>query len=353
VEDVDTQMTMTHRRSQDGFALVLVLLALMVLAGIATAAAVAALGQLRAAGMVGRVLSDRTAALGGVERVLAETRGPPGTEVGEPPMELAADSFGGEGLWRVHDLRIEHEFHVLFGTAHLGGGTPARAARITWWMDPATRVAGHRAVVESASVTTGVGARVLADSLLAGRRGLAACDEVPLLADALGGGPVPATGPLPGPPEWGAGGDGPAFATMRLGWFGRSALATAADLDLSGGGTLAPGCGDCWLGLVFGAGEVRVEGSGAGILAIDGNLTFAAGVVWTGLVLVSGDATFETDAGLLGLVRAGGTVSLGEDAIVDGSACAALEGLGNAASLSRPIPLLRRSWLGPVPPALE
>lgn len=341
------------RRSEDGFALVLVILALLVLAAIATAAAAAAVSQLRAAGTVGRALSGRTAALGGIERVLAETQSAPGAEVGEPPMELAADSFGGEGLWRVHDLRIENEFHLLIGTARLGRGVPARAARITWWMEPSSRVAGHRAVVESASVTTAVGARVLADSLLAGRRGLASCDGIPLLAEALGSGPVPTIGPLPGPPEWGAGGDGPDFATMRLAWFGRSVLADAADIDLSGGGTLAPGCADCWLGLVFGSDEVRVERSGAGILAIDGNLTFASGVVWTGLVLVSGNATFEADAGLLGLVRAGGAVSLGEDAIVDGSACAALEGLRNALSLSRPVPLPRRSWLGPIPPALE
>ncbi len=344
-------MTTGNRRSEDGFALVLVLLALMVLAGIATAAAVAAVSQLRAAGVVGKVMSGRAAAVGGVERALVETGGPPGTEVGEPPLEVAADSFGGAGLWRVHDLRIEHEFHLLLGTAHLGGGAPARAARITWWMEPASRVAGHRAVVESASVTAAASARVLADSLLAGRRGLAACDGVPLLADTLGKGLVATTGPLPGPPEWGAGADGPAFEPIRLGWFDRFTLATVADLDLSGGGTLAPGCADCWLGLVFGSEQIRVERSGAGILAVDGDLAFANGVAWTGLVLVSGSATFETDAGLLGLVRAGGTVSLGENAIVDGSACAALEGLRNAASLLRPIPLPGRSWLGPVPPA--
>ena len=194
---------------------------------------------------------------------------------------------------------------------------------------------------------------MLADSLLAGRPGLAACDGLLPLAVAPGGAPFPTTGRLPGPPEWGAGGDGPTFETIRLGWLDRSSLATLADLDLSGGGTLAPGCADCWLGLVFGSGEVRAARSGAGVVAIDGDLTIASGVVWTGLVLVSGDVTFEADAGLLGLLRAGGTVTLAEDAVVDGSACAALEGLRNAASLSRPIPLPGRSRLGPVPPAME
>lgn len=346
-------MTMTKRRDRDGFALVLVLMALMVLAGIATAAAVAAVSQLRAAGVAGKVVSGRTAAVGGVERVLVETQGAPRTVVGEPSVELAADSFGVEGLWRVHDLRIEREFHLLIGEAGWGSAAPIRTARITWWMEPASRVAGHRAVVESASVTAAASARVFADSLLAARPGLAACDGLPPLAVALGSGPVPTTGELPGPPEWGPGGDGPTFEALRLGWLDRTALATLADLDLSGGGTLAPGCTDCWLGLVFGTEEVRAAQSGAGVVAIDGDLTFANGVGWTGLVLVSGDVTFEADAGLVGLVRAGGTVTLAENAIVDGSACAALEGLRNAASLSRPIPLPGRSWLGPIPPALE
>ena len=353
VEDVDTQMTRADPRSREGFALVLVLLALMVLAGIATAAAVAAVGQLRAAGMAGRVMSARAAALGGVERVLAETQGPPLAEVGDAAVEMAADSFGGAGIWRVYDLRIEREFHFFIGEAELGGGVPTRVARVTWWMDPASRVAGHRAVVESSSIVAAASARLLADSLLTGRQGLPACDGIPLLADTMGGGLVPTTGRLPQPPEWGAGSDGPSFEKMRLGWFDRSGLAALASLDLSGGGTLAPGCSDCWSGLVFGSEQVRVEGQGAGVLAVDGDLSFADGVSWTGLVLVSGDVTMEPGAGLLGLVRAGGTVTLAENAVVDGSACAALEALKTASSLARPIPLPARSWIGPLPPGVE
>ena len=344
-------MTLTNHLREEGFALVLVLLALMVLAGIATAAAVAAVGQLRAASMAGRVMSGRAAALGGVERVLAETRGPPRAVVGGAAVEMAVDSIGGRGLWRVHDLRVEREFHLLIGEAESGGGVPIRVARVVWWMEPESRVAGHRAVVESASVVAAGSARLLADSLLTGRRGFAACDQV--LADTMGWGLVPTTGGLSGPPEWGAGGDGPSFENLRLGWFDGSTLAALADLDLSGGGTLTPVCPDCWSGLVFGSGQVRVAGSGAGVLAIDGNLVFGSGVVWTGLVLVSGDVTIEAGAGLLGLVRAGGTVTLAENATVDGSACAALEALKTAAGLLRPIPLPGRSWIGPIPPGAE
>ena len=345
-------MTAARRSGEEGFALVLSLLALIVLAAIATAAAVAAVGQLRAAGAAGTVMSSRAAALGGVERVLAETRGPARTAVGGAVEELAADSFAGTGLWRVQDLRIEREFHLLVGEAERGGGVPMRVARVVWWMEPESRVAAYRAVVESSSVVTAASARVLADSLLAGRAGLAPCDSLPLLTATLGGDSTPPAGGLPRAPEWGRGDDGPSFENLRLGWFDGPALAALADLDLSGGGVLLPGCPDCWLGLAFGSGRLRVEGSGAGVLAVDGNLTLASGVGWTGLVLASGDVTFESGAGLAGLVRAGGTVTLGENAVVDGSACAALEALRNTASLLRPVPLAGRSWIGPIPPGV-
>ncbi|MDE2794076.1 MAG: hypothetical protein OXL34_04570 [Gemmatimonadota bacterium] len=350
---MDPQVTAANRCGEEGFALVLALLALMVLAAIATAAAVAAVGQLRAAGMAGRVMSGRAAALGGVERILEETRGPPRTAVGGEAAEMAADSFGGTGLRRVHDLRVEREFHLLIGEAERGGGIPMRVARVVWWMEPESRVAAYRAVVESSSFATAPSARVLVDSVLAGRVGLAACDSLPLLSATLGRGATPATGALPQPPEWGGGNDGPSFENMRLGWFDAATMAALADFDLSGDGTLVPGCPDCWSGVVFGSSRLRVEGSGAGVLAVDGNLTFASGVAWTGLVLSSGDVTFETGAGLAGLVRAGGTVTLGDSAVVDGSACAAMEALENAAALLRPIPVAGRSWIGPIPPGVK
>lgn len=343
--------TLTSRSREEGFALVLVLLALLVLAGIATAAAVAAVGQLRAAAMAGRVAYGRAAALGGVERVLAETRGLPQSVAGGAGVEMAVDSIGGHGLRRVHDIRIEREFHLLVGEAELDGGVSIRVARVAWWMEPESRVAAHRAVVESASVVAAASAQVLNDSLLTGRRAVAPCDQV--LADTTDGGPVLATAGLPEPPEWGAGDDGPSFEAMRLGWFDRPTLAALADLDLSGGGTHTPDCPACWSGLVFGSERVRIAGPGAGVLAVDGDLVLASGVAWTGLVLASGDVTIETDGRLSGMLRAGGTVTLAENATVDGSACAALAALESADSLLRPIPLPGRSWIGPIPPGTE
>lgn len=346
-------MTGTDRPGEKGFALVLALLALMVLAAIATAAAAAAVSQLRAAGMAGRVMAAREAAVGGVERVLAETLGPPLSGVGGEAVEIAADTSADVGRWRVLDLRLEREFHLLVGEAIVGGGTPIRVARVAWWLEPESRVAAHRAVVESASIAVDATARVLADSLLEGREGLAACSDVAFLAETMGGGLVAQTGGLPQPPEWGAGDDGSSFENVRLGWFDGPALAAFADIDLSGGGTLVPGCPDCWSGLIVGTERVLVASPGAGVLVVDGDLTIANGVAWTGLVLVSGDAIMENGARILGLVRAGGTVTLGGNAVVDGSACAAVKALTTVDSLSRPIPLPGRSWIGPVPPGME
>ena len=337
-----------------GFALVAVLLALMLLAGIATAAVVAAVGQVRAAGMAGRVLAGRAAARGGVERVLAEVRGRPGAAVGNSAVELMAGSMGALGSWRVYDLRLTREWHVLVAEADLGGGLRVRVrdARVVWWMDPESRVGTHRAVVESDSVAVAPAARILADSLLAGRRGVADCDSLPLFALAARGGLFGTAGGLPQPPEWGEGGDGADFKALRLGWFGRSMLAALADHNVSGGVT-APGCAGCWSGLVFGSGGIRVSGSGAGVLVVDGDLVLGNGSSWTGLVLVSGSVTFEPGSALLGLLRVGGGVTLTGNSVVDGSMCAALEALSAATSLARPIPMPARSWLGPVPPRTE
>lgn len=359
VEGVGTPMTRravvrgNPRPGESGVALVAVLLALLILAGIATAAAVAALGQLRAAEMAGRAAAGRAAARGGVERVLAENRAWSLAAVGDSAVELLADAFGERGSRRVLGLRIAGEFHLFVAEADPGGGLRMRDARLVWWMDPESRVASHEAVVESDSVVVAAGARVDAHSVLAGRSGFPACDGSPVLAGALGGRPVPAVGAPPRPPEWGAGGDGADFADLRLGWFGRSELAALADHDVAAGGLPPPGCSGCWSGLVFGSGRVRLTGSGAGVLAVDGDLVFAGGSSWSGLVLASGSVVFEPGSTLSGLVRGGGAVTLAGNSVVDGSACAAFEALNAATSLARPIPAPARSWLGPLPPGTE
>lgn len=335
---------------QSGFALVLALLALLVLAGIASAAVAASVGQMRAATMARKVLSARTGARGGLEIRFQQTRGFPGTELGTAAMVLDSGTFGHQGTWRVRELRLAREFHLFIGEGEVGGGVPMREARVAWWMDPLARTASHRAVVEADSLEIGVAADVRTDSILANRAGMEGCDTLAASPDFELAQHPAAYATLPSPPEWGSIVDA-RFADLRLGWFSEQVLAELADHVPSGGtfGTL--GCNGCWRGLVHSRGDLLLTGQEAGVLTVHGSLRLQAGASWTGLVLASGDVDLEQSATITGLVRAGGSVALADGSLIDGSACAVFNALREAATLARPIPLPGRSWAGPVPPA--
>lgn len=334
-----------------GFALVLAVLALMVLAGIAAAALAAALGQLRAAGSAGRVLAAQNGAAASVAEAIDRTRGRPVGVVGGPAVEMSRETMGGDGVRRVLDLRIAPEFHLLVGEAWWGGGVPTRYARVVWWLDPEARIGGHRAVLEAAAVVIAPGSRVRTDLILRERPGVSSCSHLPLLAQAFGHpGPLP-SGALPEPPEWGAGSDDPSFDRVRLGRFSAPMLESLADTRLSGDGRLVPACPDCWSGLVFGSGAARLRQRGAGVLVVDGDLTVDAGASWTGLLLVAGDLMLVGGSGATGLLRAGGTLTVAPGVEVDGAACAAIEALNRATSLARLLPLPGRTSPGPLSPA--
>ena len=338
---------------REGFALVLVLLALALLTAVASAALVAAVGQLRAATVAGRVLSERTGAGAAVDAVLSTTRGFPASQVGDAAVEMVRTPFGQNGWQRVLDLRLSREIHLFLGEAVLDTtDIPMRDARLVWWMDPEVRIAGHRGAVEAGTIDIQVGARVATDAVLAGRPGIPACDALPLLAAAFGGQPMQAATGLALPPEWGTGRDGPDFAGVRLGWFSRLVLQRLADHSVTAGGSLPPvGCTGCWSGLVFSDGSTEMAVQGTGVLAVNGDLTFAPGSSWTGLILVSGDVTAPSTARIQGLLRAGGSVTLGPGSLVDGSACAAYRALLAASSLALPVPFPGRSRLAPLAPA--
>ena len=339
----------TSAHAQAGFALVLVLLALLVLAAIASAALAASVGQVRAATMAGQVLSARSGARAGLETLFRSRRGAPPSQVDGGAVVLDSGTIAREGTWRVHALRLASEFHLFIGEGRIADGITMREARVAWWMDPATRVQSHGAVVESASLEMGTGARIVTDSVLANRAGMAGCDE---LAASPGFVATPlAHAPLPGPPAWGGGADGALFADLRLGWFSSRMLADLADHALAGGDFGTTACDACSLGLVHSRGDLLLTGRNAGVLAVDGSLRLAQGASWTGLVLVARDVVLENNATVVGLVRAGGSVALGDGSMMDGSACAAYDALGAAAALARPIPLPGRSWAGPVPPS--
>lgn len=338
----------TRAHAEAGFALVLALLALLTLAGIASAALAAAMGQVRAATMAGKVLSARTGARGGLETLFRTRRGTPQSLVDGGAVVLDSGTFAHEGIWRVHELRLASEFHLFIGEGRIADDVIMREARVAWWMDPATRLQSHGAVVESVSLEIGTSAEIRTDSTLAYRAGMPGCDD----AAAFSGLETAtlAHAALPDPPEWGGGADGPPFADLRLGWFSNHMLADLADHALAGGSFGAATCDGCWLGLVHSRGDLLLTGRPAGVLAVDGNLRLAPGARWTGLVLVARDMALEDDSAIVGLVRAGGSVALADGSMIDGSFCAAYRALGAAASLARPIPFPRRSWAGPVPP---
>lgn len=341
-----------RRSGQGGFALVLVLLALMLLTVIASAALAASVGQLRAAGRAGRILSERIAAGAAVDAILDNTRGFPTSQVGDSAVELVRKPLGQSGWQRVLNLRLTTEMHVFLGEAALGSGVPVSDARLVWWMDPEARIAAHAGVVEADTVDIETGASVLAVSVVTGRPGIPSCDGLPHLSTVIAGTPLQVASRLPSPPEWGAGGDGPDFARVRLGWFNRRGLRRLADHSVTAGGPLpAVDCTGCWSGLVYGDGSTQVIRRGAGVLVVDGDLAFASGSSWTGLILVAGDVTVHDAARVQGLVRAGGSVKLEPGSVVDGSACSAFRALQAASSLARPIPLPGRSRLAPLAPA--
>lgn len=343
----------TSGSRREGFALVLVLLALMLVTAIASAALVAAVGQLRATTIEGRVLSERKAAVAAVDGVLGTARGFPAAQVGDSAVEMLWRPFGRHGWQRVLDLRVSREAHLFWGEAVLDSGVPMRDMRLVWWMDPEVRIAAHRGVLEAGTIVIQVAARVVADSILTGRPGIPACDGFPLLTAAFTAQPMQVAAEVPPPPEWGPGRNGSDFAGVRLGWFSRLVLQRLADHRVTAGGSPPTvGCTGCWSGLVFSNGSTEVTQQGAGVLVVNGDLTFAPGSSWTGLVLASGDVIARGTARIQGLVRSGGSVTLEPGSFVDGSACAAFRALLATDSLARPIPLPGRSRLAPLGPGV-
>lgn len=343
-----------RRLDRQGYAVVLVLLAITLLSVVGSAALIAAMGQLRAATTAGKVLKMRAGAAAEVEAALVGTRGYPAAQVGDSALELTRRPLAPDGWQRALDLRLSREFHLFLGEAAIANHVPARDGRLVWWMDPETRVAAHGAVVESSAIAVGAGARIASDSILDGRGGVQGCGQLPVLRRVFGGQPVPASASLPPPPRWGAGQDGPDFAELRLGWFGRTALRALADHPISAGASPPQAsCTGCWAGLVFSEESTVQTNAGAGVLLVHGNLSFAPGSSWTGLVLVSGDLALGATSVMRGFVRAGGTVTLHPESLVDGSACAALRALEEARSLARPIRFPERSRLGPIAPGVE
>ena len=109
-------------------------------------------------------------------------------------------------------------------------------------------------------------------------------------------------------------------------------------------------CPTCWDGLIVAEGPLRLDGTGAGVLVVEGQLVLGPGAEWRGLILVAGDVELGEAGRIRGLVRAGGVVTVGVDARIHGSACAAHESLDEVTGLRRPVRDPVRSRVGPIPP---
>jgi hypothetical protein len=93
-------------------------------------------------------------------------------------------------------------------------------------------------------------------------------------------------------------------------------------------------------------GDLAVEGGvGQGLLAVEGDLTLAAGARFRGLVLVGGALVLREGAVLEGMARARGGLSVDATSRVRGSRCPALRALSEAAPVvSRPFLPAGGAW---------
>ena len=135
----------------------IVLMALLVLTAVASGALVAASGQRRAAQVAGQSVAGRTLARGTVNRALVELGGWASAGVGDTAEVVAEGTAGVSNVWRLRSMRISPEYHLVVAEAGPEGGFQVREARLVWWLDPLTRVAGHAAVVEADSAPCGRG----------------------------------------------------------------------------------------------------------------------------------------------------------------------------------------------------
>jgi len=338
-------VTDTAGDCRGGFALPGVVLALAVLLALAFMAAAVARREVVNAGVAVDLLAAEAGAAAAVEEGLRHAAGPSPAAVGGVLEGMARGALGPRE-WELSVYRLTREYHILVGYGDLAGA-PARTrrGRLVWWLDPAERVTGFRAVVESGAGVLPTEAVAPVPDPLGPTGDHEACHGAEGLAGAAPNS-LPGSGPLPPVPEWGGGEED---SGLRLGHLLPAVLVSRADRQVSGAVTLS-GCSTCWQGLVVAEGGATLEGTGSGVLVVLGDLAQAPGSSWDGLVLAAGDVALAAGARVTGLIRAGGTVSVGGGALVEGSLCAAYRSLAAATSLRRPVRIPDASLLGPLPP---
>lgn len=349
-----------------GFALLVVLLALLVLTGVLHATLMLARFQGLAFRAESRALQARIGAQSGVRWVASDVTGTDLSSLVSPDSVLVRPLLlGTETRATVSIRRLAPEWLWIEGDGRAGMGVGQGVRRMGaayWSLEPEARVRALLATVEvEGSVTVPASSSIT--PLVGGAsdpgRSEGACDgsvagtPPPTL---LSGGSRPATatqgggsvsGPVPtlgGIPRLGLL-DGAALADRWRSNPGAPgpdpAAGTAAGASTGPAGRV-PEAAE--LRLVEGSFDVPDEGF-RGVLAVDGDLVVPPGREIQGLALVGGSVSVEEGARLLGAARVGGSVSVRGSGSILGSPCVVLEVLGDLPALSRPLPAPAGTWM--------
>lgn len=283
-----------------GFALPLVLVALLTLTALITSALTIARSQHLVASAGWERLQARLAAesaLRSMSATFSPETGGPGS--GRPGLEPIRYEIAGVAAV-VEVQAITREWYLLEASARSPGtGAEVRMARILWVLDPETRLSALEAALVHGGPATVVSS---------GRIELGTLPRAAVRVD----GSTPRDPALPGPSPHRRGVPGSSLLQVtRLGLLDPTSLVDRAGVIYSdpriAGRTNPSG----------GVGRQTCEGSPS-IRSRVGSLTIAGGV-WSGILVVSGDLLLEDDAFVCGVVLVGGDLRLESDARIHGA----------------------------------
>lgn len=337
-----------------GFVIALVVVAVVALGLLLHGALVLARSEHEVARVGESLLQARGQARLGLHRL--------GSAVSDPTGAAGREGVSGAGPGGSHRatlVRLDREWWLAEGVGRdPGGRSSRRLVRPLWILDPVARAVDLRAAVEvgpSAPVTV-LGVVAGAGPTDEGEELRRLCRPWRRALDSLGAPTVP-----------------PA-ALETLGWEGGElglltleGLRARIPVEVEGSGTPGPPlpggrcgggawswgdpgggsgpCADRWV-TRRGPGDLVVDGGvGQGLLAVEGDLTFASGAHFRGLVLVGGALVLRDGAVLEGMARVRGGLAVDATSRVRGSRCPALRALAEAAPpISRPLLPAGGAW---------
>lgn len=367
------------RAREGGFAIPLILMVLLAATALGHLLHYLARQELQVAGAERDLLTGRLAAEGGIRAVADSAAGSlAAIPVGDSAVLEGA--HGQRSSYRVAAHRLTRELYLLAGEGRVNDVARARVGRLTWALDPGTRLAALPAAVAFVASLAVSGSATIAGNRVAVPPlawSATECARHLALADSIFPGGSVAASAAWVPPDSALDsarrvllppGSNP--PSLTLGVLSLQGLAALADVTLGapGGNTrlnLGSGCpatasgnwgtplspaGSCGahLPVVVVRGSLEVTGGeGQGVLVVAGDASFSADTIFAGLVLASGAVRLSANARVAGWIRSGDQVRLEDRARVEASACAGLRALGHA-GLGAMRALPAGSWLEPV-----